>query len=246
MLTCARSAPRALDFLQVQSEEKVQWIFLILSVYKCTCDIWCSGWGGCWDTRYVLEIKSPQGLSWSPFLKTQTHAHTQVPFQKYIHCLLSLPLFYPPPTHTYTSSSCKYSRLSWIAWKSICPTTTILPPGQQSPNSQPLLHMQKKEIKSLPSSIQPSLQPFFLCCGSLPSWLVRSLCPRRPASGSCRRRQWRRSFCQKRRSREACHAPSQTHPMAHSCRGRKSHHQWSRAAWRRSRRISKLHIAHAY
>lgn len=29
--------------------------------------------------------------------------------------------------HTCAASSCKYSWLSWIPWKSICPTTTILP-----------------------------------------------------------------------------------------------------------------------
>lgn len=169
-------------------------------------------------------MKSPQG-----FLLIPLAQNTQLelpPTAKYTHTLR--PHTFPTHAHTFAPICSKYSQLSWFAWKSTCPTTTILPPNRQSPTPRPYPTCQRSETKSLPSS-HPSLQSS-QSFSSLPSLIVRPLCRQRPASGSCRRRQWPRSFCQKRQCREAFHVPSRTHPMGHSCQGHKSHHQWSGAA----------------
>lgn len=79
MLMCATIfPPRALDFLRVQSEGKAQRILLMmLAVYMCTCDICCSGWGGCGRYQIGSRNKIPSGLLLIPLPQnTDTHAHS--------------------------------------------------------------------------------------------------------------------------------------------------------------------------
>lgn len=100
-----------------------------------------------------------------------------------------------------------------------------LPPFLQIGNPQlPDLTPHANAVKHNPSLHH--IQSF----RSLPSLIVRSLCRQRPGSGSCRRRQWPRSFCQRCQCREACPVPSWTHPTGHSCWGHKNHRQWWGAA----------------
>lgn len=182
-----------------------------------------------------LKWNPLRSFSWSPLLKThKSSSHPQPSIHTHTHPVSS----HFPHTCTHIHPICsKYSQLSWFAWKSTCPTTTILPPNRQSPTPRPYPSCQRSETKS-PSSPHPSLQSI-QSFSSLPSLIVRPLCRQRPGSGSCRRRQWPRSFCQRRRCREACRVPSRTHPMGHSCQGHKSHHQWSGAVVKKKKKKKK-------
>lgn len=117
-----------------------------------------------------LKWNPLRGFFCSPLLKTHessshpqpnTHTHTLHP-----HTF---------PTHAHTRPICgKYSQLSWFAWKSTCPTTTILPPNRQSPTPRPYPTCQRSETKSLisPSStIHPKFQflTFFNCPPFVPT-----------------------------------------------------------------------------
>lgn len=83
---------------------------------------------GRYQIGLALGIKTPQGLSRSLSLQK----HTQI---------LSTVNYILPPIllsgNTHTSSTHKYSQLSWFGWKSICLTTTIFPAVQQSQNPRP-------------------------------------------------------------------------------------------------------------
>lgn len=109
MLMCATIGPQGSGFYTSPKWGKSTADTTDTGEYECMCDIWCSGWGGCWEIpdRLYCRNKPPKGHAWSPFLKTHTHTgmHTPHSLSLYpeVHTLppSALPLFY---VHTYTQT----------------------------------------------------------------------------------------------------------------------------------------------
>lgn len=175
MLMCATIGPQGSGFYTSPKWGKSTADTTDTGEYECMCDIWCSGWGGCWEIpdRLYCRNKPPKGHAWSPFLKTHTHTqacthHTRfLSTLKYTHFLHPLShCFMYTPTHKHTRLFyCEYSRVSWFAWKSILPSYYYPSSNPVVPNSQPLLYVltERKQISpSINSTICAIFQPIFV------------------------------------------------------------------------------------
>lgn len=177
------------------------------------------------ELERFLKQNLLRGFFWSVLLKT--HKSSSHPTAKCMHTSFILTL--SSHVHTHSPLSAANTANSADLLKVNLPYNYHPSSKPAIPNSLALPHMPTQWNKIPPPSSHPSGQSI-QSSSALPSLAVRSLSRQRPGSGSCRRRQWPRSFCQRRQCREACRGPSRTHPMAHSCQGHKSHRQWSGAA----------------
>lgn len=172
MLMCATIGPQGCGFYTSPKWGKSTADTTDTGEYECMCDIWRSGWGGCWEIpdRLYCRNKPPKGHAWSPFLKTHTHMHTPHSLSLYpeVHTLppSALPLFY---VHTYTQTHT--SLLLRIQPSQLICLKVNLPPyyypssNPVVPNSQPLLYIptERKQISpSINSTICAIFQPIFV------------------------------------------------------------------------------------